>query len=168
MVSTNAAGEEADSVFKSLGEALEEVVASVIETTIAGDHPAAFSVGVTDLQELPIPHVKFTSLSPDLLARLAKRLPEAWANYVDLNQVKFVAPGHAEDPDGFLPRVPHDPKGKPIQFLEITGLAFVDDQTIIVGWKCTGGSPSGVGGTTVVKRAGGKWELTGGGSYDFD
>lgn len=168
VVSTKAAGEEADSVFKSLGEALEEVVADRIESNIAGEHPAAFSVGVTDLLAIPIPPVKVTSLSPDLLARLAKRLPEVWANYVDLKQVKFVTSGHVEDPDGFLPRVPHDPKGKPIQFLEITGLAFVDDQTITVSWRCTGGSPSGVGGTKVVKRAGGAWELSSGGSYDFD
>jgi hypothetical protein len=168
VVRTGIANESGDPVFKALGEAIEEAVASVVEVTIADNQPAAFSIGVVDSSAVPLGDL--TPLPLSIRSRLSKRISKLWANYVELDQVKFITRGKPtkDRPQLILPKVPHDSTGHPISFLTITGLHYVDDQTVQVSWKCTGGSPSGVGGTEVVRKVGNEWKISRSTVYNFD
>ena len=160
--------EKSDPVFKSLGEAIEEVVAYAAKAQFADSEPAGFSIGVVDYGAVPME--EFVSLSPEVRASLAKRLPKLWKNFVELDQVKFVPWRRSEKniPDEMLPKVPKDSKGNSICFLKIVGLRFVDERTIHVSWKCTGGGPGGVAGTYAVAKDGNEWGISSVNSCDFD
>lgn len=169
-LATSRAGEKekSDPVFKSLGEAMEEVVAYVAKAQFADSEPEGFSIGVVD--HGAVPTERLVSLSSEVRAKLAKRLPKLWANFVELDQVRFTPWRRSEKnkPDEELPKVPNDAKGKPICFLTITGIRFLDDRTIQISWKCSGGGPGGVGGTSSVSKNGKEWRILDVDSYDFD
>ncbi len=161
--------ETSDPVFKSLGEAIEEVVVYMAKAQFADSEPAGFSIGVEDHGAMPGEN-DLGPLPSEMRTRLAKRLPTLWKNFVELEQVEFIPwrrPG-TKIPDELLPKVPNDAKGKPICFLKITGLRFLDDRTIQVSWKCTGGGPGGNGGTKSLTKVGNEWRILEIRPYFFD